>query len=395
MRLPNNSVLVWGVPREENLFPVQAGALAILGLATGQSPISFALTPFVPLLWAWCPSWRHAWAGMACYYAVTSWTLVPSYVEYLELGVVSMAAAMLIWLLAAALSASVWGVLYRADKRWTFVRLLIIAVLTTLPPLGLFQWMSPFLGLAFLSPLYGWVGIVVGIWMLAYIVHHPSSIWLVLAMPLLFTLWTPRNGEGLQHWGAINTTLDTRLDTEGYAKNFAALRDAGQQAATRKLSVAVLGESVGGHDLDGARLALGRSERTTFLVGGSQVVPSGTQAQLWIFRRGEKGGEIAYRQRIPAPFVSGLLPAFGQPVTIEVDGKKIAPVICYEGLTAWGVTSALLARPDALLLVTNTAWSSIEPFAHAQLVSHLTAWGKLFGLPTIVASNRSGNFYHD
>ena len=310
---------------------------------------------------------------------------------------------------AAILSALPWAILFRADRRWTMVRLGLIAILTTMPPLGWFQWMSPFLGLAYLSPLQGWVAVVVGMGVLALLIHHPSRLWMAFPLIALAAVWAPADREGLHGWGAIaiaRTTTGLNIgekagssagargpgrwhNAEGFVQTFEGLRGAAREAASRELRVAVLGESAGGEDLEGARLALGHSSRTIFVVGGRQRVGQGAQAQLWVFGTGAEPGTVAYRQRTPAPIVSGQLPTLGGPVTITIDGRTIAPLICYEGLTAWALASALWARPEALVLVSNTAWSSLDRFAHAQLASHLQAWGRLFGVPTLIASNRA------
>ncbi|WP_284727979.1 carbon-nitrogen hydrolase family protein [Sphingomonas psychrolutea] len=110
------------------------------------------------------------------------------------------------------------------------------------------------------------------------------------------------------------------------------------------------------------------------------------------------GGRVLYRERMPVP-VSMWRPwerwtretggaranLFANPV-VEVAGRKIAPLICYEQLVLWPILQSMLYRPDAIVLIGNGWWTTGGNIIAIQRAS-AKAWSALFGVPLVISFN--------
>jgi predicted amidohydrolase len=109
--------------------------------------------------------------------------------------------------------------------------------------------------------------------------------------------------------------------------------------------------------------------------------------------------EILYRERMPVP-ISMWQPwlawmgqrsgagahVFANPV-VEIEGVKVAPLICYEQLIVWPVLQSMLHRPDIIVATANGWWTSSTSILATQEAS-AQAWASLFGLAIVLAVNR-------
>ncbi len=76
---------------------------------------------------------------------------------------------------------------------------------------------------------------------------------------------------------------------------------------------------------------------------------------------------------------------FGNPV-VEVDGARIAPLICYEQLIVWPILQSMLYSPDLIVAVGNGWWTEKTSIVAIQKAS-VAAWARLFGLAVVMAFN--------
>ncbi|TIT10619.1 MAG: hypothetical protein E5W85_18635 [Mesorhizobium sp.] len=72
---------------------------------------------------------------------------------------------------------------------------------------------------------------------------------------------------------------------------------------------------------------------------------------------------------------------------VELAGRRIAPLICYEQLLVWPVLQSVLHAPDAIVAVGNGWWATGTSIADIQNASTI-AWARLFRLPLVTAFNR-------
>jgi apolipoprotein N-acyltransferase len=76
---------------------------------------------------------------------------------------------------------------------------------------------------------------------------------------------------------------------------------------------------------------------------------------------------------------------FGNPV-VEVAGRRVAPLICYEQLLVWPVLQSMLYSPDVVVAIGNDWWTADTSILAIQRAS-TQAWARLFGLPLVLAFN--------
>ncbi|OYW97558.1 MAG: conjugal transfer protein TraB, partial [Rhizobiales bacterium 32-66-8] len=73
--------------------------------------------------------------------------------------------------------------------------------------------------------------------------------------------------------------------------------------------------------------------------------------------------------------------------TVELAGRRIAPLICYEQLVVWPILQSMLHRPDAIVATGNGWWTVGTSIIDIQNASTI-AWARLFDVPLVTAFNR-------
>jgi hypothetical protein len=106
-----------------------------------------------------------------------------------------------------------------------------------------------------------------------------------------------------------------------------------------------------------------------------------------------EGSEIVYRQRMPVPVsmwqpwsTGGAAADFFGNSVVELNGVRLAILLCYEQLLVWPVLQSLVMRPDIMVATGNAWWTgstNILPIQRAASV----AWARLFNLPLTMAYN--------
>ena len=77
---------------------------------------------------------------------------------------------------------------------------------------------------------------------------------------------------------------------------------------------------------------------------------------------------------------------FADPV-VEIAGRRVAPLICYEQLLVWPILQSALYRPDAIVAIANAWWATGTSVPAIQTAS-VTAWSRLFGASLVTSFNR-------
>jgi apolipoprotein N-acyltransferase len=133
------------------------------------------------------------------------------------------------------------------------------------------------------------------------------------------------------------------------------------------------------------------------VIAGASVVNDDGYDNVLVAISGD-GGSVLYRERMPVPGSmwqpwrswfgqSGGARAdfFANPVA-ELDGRKIAPLICYELLVVWPILQSMRSDPDVIVAVGNGWWTSGTSIVAIQRAS-VTAWARLFGKPLTISYN--------
>lgn len=71
---------------------------------------------------------------------------------------------------------------------------------------------------------------------------------------------------------------------------------------------------------------------------------------------------------------------------VTSQGRRIAPLICYEQLLVWPVLQSMLHAPDMIVATGNGWWTAGTSIVGIQRAS-AEAWARLFGVPLVMAFN--------
>jgi hypothetical protein len=355
-----------------------------------------------PLLWAKSPSRVVAVAVSAGYFLAAS--------RGLPLGVANFYAAdlwpgLMLWVMASASFTLVHAILWTGHPgRRTGLRYLLAMVLMALPPFGIAGWAHPLTAAGVLFPGRGWFGlgataillvVMTGRrWQIAVAVLGGLYVWSA-------TNWTPP--KLTPGWMAVDLKQGRYLGRDGSLAYQRDLIDTVRKAAEagEDVRVAVLPESVLGFWTPTVARVWQeglRGSDLTVITGAAVVGPGGYDNVMVVISA--DAANILYRERMPVPGSmwqpwlrwtgqSGGARAdfFGNPV-VEVDGVRIAPLICYEQLILWPILQSMPHAPGIIVATGNGWWTSRTSIIAIQQASAV-AWSRLFGVPIVMAFNRN------
>ncbi|MGZ2442174.1 conjugal transfer protein TraB [Sinorhizobium medicae] len=388
--------------------------LIIASIACGRSGWSgevllLPLAMIFPLLWAMAPSRTTAAVAAAGYFLAAS--------RGLPQGVANFYAADLwpglaLWVMASASFVIVHAVLWRphggnasgrkGGDAARALRYLLAMALTGLPPFGITGWAHPLTAAGVLFPGWGWWGL--GATAILLVVMTGRR-WQIAAAALggLYvwsaTNWTPpKLAPG---WISVDLKQGAKLGRDGSLQYHRDLIATVRKAAEpgKDVRVAVLPESALGYWTPTvARVwqeAL-RGSDLTLIAGGAVVEPRGYDNVIVAISA--DAAKVLYRERMPVPGSmwqpwlqwigqdgGARADFFANPV-VEVDGFKVAPLICYEQLILWPVLQSMLHSPEMIVAVGNGWWTGNTSIVAIQKASSV-AWARLFDLSIVMAFN--------
>ena len=391
---------------------VVAGGLFIGCLAWGRWIDLLTLAAFMPLSWAIAPRRMFAAAAVFAYYlgaarglpygavvffgASTPWYFGPA-----------------LWIAACALLSMPWALLWtqRASPLGYAWRLALCFVLTGLPPLGLVGWAHPLTSAGVLFPSFGWAGLALTaalMWALCAARGAVRPAVVTIALLIVVTKFFNVVGTVDQPAPAGWVGKDTRyggnqfdpLDgpnyfLRAYTINIDLMEST---AAAAPSSVSVYPESLVGYwNGPTSSLWAGRSgelaaRSATVLLGGLLNTQTPQVYENALIAVGAEAG-VKYRQRVPIPI--GMWNPFADHSAradwfadgiFELQGKKVAGLICYEQFLLWPVLLSASKHPEAFIGASNMYWSHGTSLPDIQRTA-LRAWGRLFGVPVVAATN--------
>lgn len=374
--------------------------MAIAIGTVGWSGVVLALPAAMlfPALWAMAPS-----RGIASFISL-GYFLAAS--RGLPQGVANFYAAdlwpgLLLWLIASASFLVVHAALWtrRAGKA-PIGRYLVASVLMALPPFGITGWAQPITAAGVLFPGWGWWGLAATAAGLTMMTSRfwPAAVLVMLSLWLWSAaVWTePKLPEG---WKGVDLKLGETLGRDASLERQRVLIATVLRSAGEGINTIVLPESALGLWTPTVE-RLWRDElqdRDLTVIAGAAVLDGDGYDNALVAIPVAKS-EILYRERMPVPgsmwqpwrILTGepggaRAHLFTNPL-VEIDGIRIAPLICYEQLLVWPVLQSMLRSPDVIVAAGNGWWTSgtsIVAIQHASTV----AWAKLFGLPLVSAVN--------
>jgi hypothetical protein len=354
-----------------------------------------------PMFWAFSRSRLTATFVSAAYFLAASRGLPQGVANYYASD---LSPGLLLWIVAAFAFVIVHAMLWtdRPGKERA-LRYAAAAVLMAIPPFGISGWAHPITAAGALFPSWGWVGLAT---CAAGLIAMTTRWWPAAAIILGgFWLWSAATwvGPGLpEGWRGIDLEQGENLGRDRSLEQQRDLIATMKRTADGGARVVLLPESsLGFWTPTVEQLWLGElsGSSVTVIAGATLVERAGYDNVL--VAMSDAGGHVLYRERMPVP-VSMWQPwlawsgqgggaragLFTNPV-VELDGRRIAPLICYEQLIVWPVLQSLLHRPDMIVAAGNGWWTSGTLIVAIQKAS-TAAWARLFDLPLVTAFNTQG-----
>ena len=405
-------------------FVVRAILASLLGLSWQYGHcgpvLSLILIPLVVL----GGTRRDRYGVALAYYLAGSHGLIEGSASFFGPGHVPMGIAL--WLASSALLAAGWAF---ADRPW---RVLAVLVVDALPPLGLFDRLSPLASAGMLFPGASWVGLLMlltGVYLSARWMTQglpmdlkwrhvcTDTLWFLGMMAVLLNVMayihpqvTPKGWAGMNlHLGPItgNMMADMARNQEWISQT---------QAKTDSAKVVLLPETLmtwwagnaaevqhavpkGQIWLVGASVPVGRD----LLADGIEAVRGGG---FGVTGRGQGGlhparAKLLFISPFPVPVSMwhpwyqghGYVRADGvgyeagwwEPVR-KVDGVRAWASICYDQLLPWVWMEGVAQHPQVVLLTNNEWWAKGTGIPEIQRTT-AWAWVRLMGAPVVEAEN--------
>jgi hypothetical protein len=352
-----------------------------------------------PALWAFSPSRMVAGCVSLGYFLAASRGLPQGVANFYGS---QFALGLALWLGASLVFVGVHAVLWTSRRGWRRpLHYAMAAVVMSVPPLGIVGWAHPITGAGVLFPGWGWFGFAAAALLL---VAMTTTCWR-FAAALLAGFWAWSGGDWTlpsspTGWIGIDTHFSGSLGLyAGYAQQLDTVALT-WTAAEDGARVIVLPESAAGLWTPTAERMWERefAESSVTVLSGAAVVDKDGYDNVMIRSSSGRSG-ILYRQRMPVP-VSMWQPwlawigegsgarahVFASPV-VDVEGVKVAPLICYEQLIVWPLLQSMLHRPHVIAATGNVWWASNTSIPAVQQAS-VQAWASLFGVPLVLAFNR-------
>lgn len=395
---------------------------AVAGLAHGQEFINLTPAIIFPLVWLCSDTRLKAFVLALTYYIFASRGLYLSAPVFFGEG--SKVASIFLWWGSAISLSLPWALLYGSTEQHgtistnrsalniishIFGRLLLIAVLLTVPPLGYWGWANPLVAAGNLFPGTGYIGFLLLIlaWSFTgYVIIKKNNIAAVtliggvlLAQGLIFVPLIYGDAQPAPGWTGIQTKFDRLAsgsdDSIGEYDRYRWLQD---KIYTTKGKYIVLPETVAGKWSDTTEQIwqpltdIFAAQGRTYLVGG-EVQQIGSYKYYNVVKiRGVNNDEI--KQRMPVPYSMwrpwnkhfGAIPAWTEKRIVEIDQQKVAILICYEPYLMFPPLVSFSAFPDILVCVSNSWWSKNSSLP-ALSDQNVKSWSLLFGVPYVISKN--------
>lgn len=373
------------------ILAVGSATLGVVGWS--GNPLTLPLAMAFPALWSLAGSRAGAALIAAVYFLGASRGLPEGVSTFFGSDLVI---GLALWVAASLAFVGVHAICWTNRNGWQPpLRYLFANILMSVPPLGIVGWANPITAAGVILPGWGWWGLEVAVvlLMLATTKFRWPAIAAISVLSIAsVTSWAePASPLG---WKGIDTSF------AGGREQYA---DYDQQRATIKLvqadaadeaSVVILPESAFGIWTPTTEALWKRSLAgvPVTVFGGGVVFPDDGYENVMIALTSE-GPEIMYRQRMPVPVsmwqpwsTGGAAADFFGNAVVELNGVRLAVLLCYEQLLVWPVLQSVLMRPDIMVATGNGWWTGTTNIVPIQRAASV-AWARLFNIPLTMAYN--------
>ena len=352
-----------------------------------------------PALWALAPTRLGAALVAAGYFLAASRDLPQGVSNFYGAG---FEAGIALWIAASVLFVGTHTLLWTSRSgRGRLIRYATIAVLLSVPPIGIVGWAHPITAAGILFPGWSWLGL--GAATIGLLVMTTRFRQIAILMFGGLWIWSAANWTAPvlpRGWVGVDTTFGGSNGQYAEYQQHLHTIDSMREEARGGASVIVLPESaLGAWTPTSERLwAAALKDLDVTVYGGAVIVDATGYDNVMLELSGQRGATVRYRERMPVPVSmwQPWLDLLGEPAgaradffanpVVSVRGTRVATLICYEQLLVWPILQSAFRSPELLVAPANGWWTADTEIVAIQIAA-TTAWARLFDLPLVLAIN--------
>lgn len=373
-------------------------AIAIGLIAWSGEPRLLPAAMLFPALWALAPTRLVASFVAAGYFLAASRGLPQGVSNFYGAG---FEAGIALWIAASVLFVATHALIWTAQPGWgRVIRYAVIAVLLSVPPIGIVGWAHPITAAGILFPGGSWLGLAAAaIGLLVMTTRFRPIAILTFGGFWIWSAATWNHPSLPPGWIGVYTKFGgSNGGYAGYEQHLETI-DRVRREVVAGAEVVVLPESALGVWTPTIERLWTRAldDLDVSVYGGTVIVDETGYDNVMLELTGQ-GVAVRYRERMPVP-VSMWQPwlslmrepagarahFFANPV-VSIRGIRVATLICYEQLLVWPVLQSALGSPDLLVAPANGWWTGGTDIVAIQIAA-TTAWARLFDLSLVAAIN--------
>ncbi len=350
-------------------------------------------------------SWRSRYGITFAYYLAGSHGIPLASAVFFGPGTGNTIEGIVLWLASSVLLAVGWAF---ADQPWKMALVLLFDALV--PPLSLFDWMSPLTGAGVLFPGWGLTGLA--LFLLAIIALRFRSVLVAIVALSLMANLTHAPHPVPAGW--VGQDLDLGPSQPDIFAAASRLQQWMKVADQRRAKVLLLPETLltwwagsawtiqrhvprgatwlvgatvplsGGYFADGIEAVTDHGAHLLF--ASALPVP----VSMWMPWRTPSPLQVTDPKysllRVPKGFVAQQYQAFWWTKVQSIEGVRAWANICYDQLLPFVWLEGVLQHPQVILLTNNEWWAKDTGIPQIQAASSW-AWARLIGAPAIEAEN--------
>lgn len=351
-----------------------------------------------PALWALAPTRFGSAAVAAGYFLAASRGLPQGVSNFYGAG---FEAGIALWIAASTLFVGTHALFWtKRPGRGRTIRYAIIAMLLSVPPIGIVGWAHPITAAGILFPGWSWFGLAAAA--IGLLVMTTS--FRPIAILTLGGLWIWSTADwtvpSVPHgWIGVDTKFGgSNGDYAGYEQHLETIERVREEVAAGAEVVVLPESALGVWTPTIERLWIRPLENLDVTVYGGAVIVNETGYDNVMLELSGQEVSVRYRERMPVPVsmwqpwlglvgtpVGARADFFANPV-VSVRGSRVATLICYEELLVWPILQSVLGSPTVLVAPANGWWTADTDIVAIQVASTI-AWARLFKLPVVLAIN--------
>lgn len=365
-------------------MPLIAAMLGLMAIS-GHSLTYGVSVLLLPCLVVASHTRKETFVNMAAYFSAAASILPQALIDFD--GGNSESMAVLTFVGVVGLMAGLWALSWVESFRLRVRNTMLMSLILAIPPLGVIGVMNPISGLGALVPGTGLLGITLFLTG-AYLISsgRGTAAGLVFTGLLLLSLGSPQSAEK-PLWKGVGTAYSLAPQNTPYASYVRLLSELPGHRHEEHLAFSESFLS-GVEPAHVAEILAHKTEAESAIFG---FQPSkGANGLLYVGRGGETK---VYLQRQPIPLTmwnpladNHYAANWSSSPVISVQGRVIAPLICYESLLVWPIVASVASGANTIVTISNVKWDSSKKIARL-LISVNRNWAQLFDIPLTIAIN--------